>query len=172
VTAPSFARSTSKRRASEGSIIAVYVVRHAKAGDRADWAGDDRQRPLTKSGMRQAEALADLLEDEPIDNVLSSPFIRCVQTVQPLATKRKLPVEPRKDLEEGSGGESILRLVQEFKGRNVVLCTHGDLVEELLEQLIQKGLVPRSRANMEKGSTWVLEETAGKISGARYLAAP
>jgi 8-oxo-dGTP diphosphatase len=148
------------------------VVRHARAGDRADWEGDDRQRPLTKSGMRQAEALADLLEKEPIHSVLSSPFVRCVQTVQPLATKRKLTVEPRRDLEEGSGGESIVRLVQEFTGRNVVLCTHGDLVEELLEQLIQNGLVPRSRANMEKGSTWVLEETGGKISGARYLAAP
>jgi broad specificity phosphatase PhoE len=95
-----------------------------------------------------------------------------VQTVEPLATRRKLPVEPRKELEEGSGGESIVRLVQEFKGRNVVLCTHGDLVEELLEALIQKGLVQRSRARMEKGSTWVLDETAGKISGARYLAAP
>ena len=172
MTAPSFARSTSKRPASEGSIIAVYVVRHAKAGDRADWKGDDRQRPLTKSGVRQAEALAELLENEPIDKVLSSPFVRCVQTVQPLATERKLHVEPRRDLEEGSGGESIVRLVQEFKGRNVVLCTHGDLVEELLEQLIQKGLVPRSRARMEKGSTWVLEENAGTISGARYLPAP
>jgi len=116
--------------------------------------------------------LAELLENEPIDKVLSSPFTRCVQTVEPLATQRKLPVEPRKDLEEGSGGESLVRLVQELKGRNVVLCTHGDLVEELLEKLIRDGLVPRSRANMEKGSTWVLEETAGKITGARYLAAP
>jgi phosphohistidine phosphatase SixA len=95
-----------------------------------------------------------------------------VQTVEPLATARKLPVESRKDLEEGSGGESIVRLVQEFKGRNVVACTHGDLVEELVEQLIQKGLLSRSQAKMEKGSTWVLEETAGKITGARYLAAP
>jgi 8-oxo-dGTP diphosphatase len=150
----------------------VYVVRHAKAGDRAEWKGDDRQRPLTKSGVRQAEALAALLGNEPIDNVLSSPFTRCVQTVEPLARQRKLPVEPRRDLEEGSGGESVMRLVQEFKGRNVVLCTHGDLVEELLEKLIQNGLVPRSRVNTEKGSTWVLEETAGKITGGRYLPAP
>ena len=95
-----------------------------------------------------------------------------MQTVEPLATARKLPVESRMDLEEGSGGESIVRLVQESKGRNVVACTHGDLVEELLEQLIQKGLLSRSEAKMEKGSTWVLEETAGKITGARYLAAP
>ena len=152
--------------------MTVYVVRHAKAGDREEWKGDDRQRPLTKSGVRQAEALAELLEHEPIDNVLSSPFTRCVQTVEPLATQRKLPVEPRRDLEEGSGGESIIRLVQEFRGTNLVLCTHGDLVEELLEQLVQKGLVPRSQAKAEKGSAWVLEEAAGKITGARYLAAP
>lgn len=152
--------------------MTAYLVRHAKAGDREEWKGDDRQRPLTKSGVRQAEALAELLKNEPIDTVLSSPFVRCLQTVQPLAARRKLLVGSRKDLEEGSGGESIVRLVQEFKGDNVVLCTHGDLVEELLEQLIQQGLVPRSRAVMEKGSTWVLEETAGKITGARYLAAP
>jgi 8-oxo-dGTP diphosphatase len=148
------------------------VVRHAKAGDREDWKGDDRQRPLTKSGWRQAEGLTELLEDEPIDKILSSAYVRCVQTVEPLARRRELPVDLRKDLEEGSGGESLVRLVQEFAGRNVVACTHGDLVEELLETLIQKGLVPRSRASMEKGSTWVLEETGGKITGARYLAAP
>jgi phosphohistidine phosphatase SixA len=150
----------------------AYLVRHAKAGDRSDWSGDDRLRPLTKSGQRQAEALAKMLDGEPIDKILSSSYLRCVQTVEPLGTRRKLPVEPRTDLEEGSGGESIVRLVQEFQGHAVVLCTHGDVVEELLERLIQKALVRRSRASMEKGSTWVLDETGGEITGARYLAAP
>jgi phosphohistidine phosphatase SixA len=152
--------------------MAIYVVRHAKAGDRAEWEGDDRLRPLTKSGRRQAEELAAWLKKEPIDAILSSPYVRCVQTVEPLADQHKLPIQPRKDLEEGSGGDSLLRMVSEFKGRNIVLCTHGDLVEEFLEQLIEKGLVPRGRANLEKGSTWVVEETAGKITGARYVAAP
>jgi 8-oxo-dGTP diphosphatase len=152
--------------------MAIYVVRHAKAGDRAEWEGDDRLRPLTKSGHRQAEELAAWLKKEPIDAILSSPYARCVQTLAPLAEQRKLPIEPRKDLEEGSGGESLVRLVAQFKGRNIVLCTHGDLVEEFIEHLIQKGLVPRGRASLEKGSTWVVEETAGKITGARYVGAP
>jgi phosphohistidine phosphatase SixA len=151
---------------------AAYVVRHAKAGDRAEWSGDDRLRPLTKSGQRQAEALADMLEREPIDKILSSGYLRCVQTVEPLATKRKLSVEPVKELEEGAGGESVLRLMQKFRGRNLVLCTHGDVVEELLERLVAQGLLQRARAQMEKGSTWVLEEKDGKMTGARYLAAP
>jgi 8-oxo-dGTP diphosphatase len=150
----------------------AYVVRHAKAGDRSDWSGDDRDRPLTKSGTRQAEALAQMLEGEPIDRILSSGYLRCLQTVDPLGTRRQLRVEPVEELEEGAGGESVLRLVQKFRGRNVVLCTHGDVMEELLEGLIAQGLVSRARANMEKGSTWVLEERDGKVSGAKYLAAP
>jgi phosphohistidine phosphatase SixA len=150
----------------------AYVVRHAKAGDRAEWSGDDRLRPRTKSGQRQAEALANMLEREPIDKILSSGYLRCVQTVEPLGARRKLPVEPVKELEEGAGGESVLRLVQKFRGRHVVLCTHGDVMEELLEGLIAQGLLQRARASMEKGSTWVLDEKDGKITGARYLAAP
>ena len=150
----------------------AYVVRHAKAGDRSDWSGDDRARPLTKSGQRQAEGLVDMLEGEPIDKILSSGYLRCMQTVEPLAARRTLSVEPVRELEEGAGGESVLQLVQKYRGRNVVLCTHGDVMEELLESLIAQGLVQRARANMEKGSTWVLDETGGKITGARYLAAP
>jgi 8-oxo-dGTP diphosphatase len=149
----------------------AYVVRHAKAGDRSDWSGDDRARPLTKSGQRQAAALADTLEGEPIDKILSSGYLRCLQTVEPVGSRRKLPVEPVKELEEGAGGESVLRLVQKFRGRNVVLCTHGDVMEELLEGLIAQGLVPRARANMEKGSTWILQEKDGKVTGAKYLPA-
>lgn len=150
----------------------AYVVRHAKAGDRAEWTGDDRMRPLSKPGQRQAEALAEMLEREPIDKILSSGYLRCMQTVEPLAKRRKLPVEPVKELEEGAGGESILRLMQKSHGRNVILCTHGDVVEELLERLIAQGIVQRARANMEKGSTWVLEEKDGKVTGAKYLPAP
>jgi phosphohistidine phosphatase SixA len=151
---------------------AAYVVRHAKAGDRAEWSGDDRMRPLTKSGQRQAEALATMLDGEPIEKILSSGYLRCMQTVEPLGATRRLPVEPVKELEEGAGGESVLRLVQKFHGRNIVLCTHGDVMEELLEGLIAAGLLQRARAKMEKGSTWVLEEKDGKITGAKYLPAP
>ncbi len=150
----------------------AYVIRHAKAGDRSDWSGDDRLRPLTKSGRRQAEALAEMLKGEPIDKILSSGYLRCMQTVEPLGVRRTLSVEPVKELEEGAGGESVLRLIQKHRGRNLVLCTHGDVMEELLEGLIAQGLVQRARAKMEKGSTWVLDETGGNITGARYLAAP
>jgi phosphohistidine phosphatase SixA len=148
------------------------VVRHAKAGDRDGWKGDDQLRPLTRAGWQQAEALAQSLKDEPIDKVLSSPYVRCVQTVEPMAKQRRLPVDETNELQEGAGGDSVLRLVKRHSGKQVVLCTHGDIVEELLERLIALGLVQRARANTEKGSIWVLQEAGGTITGARYIAAP
>jgi len=63
-------------------------------------------------------------------------------------------------------------MVGEFKGRNMVLCTHGDVVEELLEHLIAQGLVSRAHARLEKGSTWILDEKNGLITGATYQPAP
>lgn len=152
--------------------MAAYLVRHAKAGDRDEWEGDDRLRPLTRSGRRQAEELAESLKDKPIDKILSSPYVRCIQTVEPLAARRRLPVEPNKDLEEGAGGDSVIRLMERFKGKDIVLCTHGDVVEELLERLIANGLVSRARANLEKGSTWILDEEGGGITRAKYRPAP
>jgi 8-oxo-dGTP diphosphatase len=152
--------------------MAIYVVRHAKAGDRAEWEGDDRLRPLNKAGRRQAEELAAWLKKEPIDTIVSSAYVRCLQTLEPLADQRELTIAPRKDLEEGAGGASVLRLVQEFKGRNVVLCTHGDVVEELLELLIAEGLVSRTGAKLEKGSTWILDEKSGRVTAATYQPAP
>ena len=152
--------------------MAAYVVRHAKAGDRDEWKGDDRLRPLTMSGRRQAEELAEALKKDQIDKILSSPYVRCVETVEPLAVKLKLPIEPRNDLQEGAGGESVIRLIKECKGRNTVLCTHGDVVKELVEKLIERGLVSRSRASNEKAGTWVLDEQDGKIIRAKYLPAP
>lgn len=113
-----------------------------------------------------------MLGSEPIDKILSSGYSRCMQTVEPLATRRKLSVEPVKELEEGAGADSVLRLIQKFAGGNPVLCTHGDVMEELVEGLIAQGLIQRARANMEKGSTWVLQERDGKVTGAKHLPAP
>ena len=152
--------------------MAAFVIRHARAVDREEWVGDDRLRPLIKGGRRQADELAETLKNERIDKILSSAYVRCVETVEPLAAKLGLTIEPRKDLEEGAGGESVPRIMQEFTGRNTVLCTHGDVVEELVEQLIERGLVSRARASNEMGGTWVLDEKDGKIAHATYLPAP
>ena len=78
-----------------------YVVRHAKAGSRGHWTGDDRLRPLSSKGFKQAEELVKLLRRFSITAIYSSPYLRCVQTVEPLARARKLELKTSIELAEG-----------------------------------------------------------------------
>ncbi len=54
--------------------MTVYLVRHARAGSRGRWKGDDALRPLSKVGKAQANGIAKLLGDKPIELIVSSPF--------------------------------------------------------------------------------------------------
>ncbi len=80
-----------------------YFVRHAKAGSRSHWQGDDRLRPVGKKGAKQAEALIDIFKPFKISAIYSSPYLRCMQTVEPLARDRDLEVQEAGALAEGRG---------------------------------------------------------------------
>lgn len=154
-------------------MAALYLVRHAKAGDREDWQGDDRLRPLSKSGWRQAEALVEVFEKLPVDRILSSPYVRCVQTVEPLAKRRGVRIETTQGLAEGAGAEPVFEFMRKFPDQGVVLCTHGDVVQEVLERLVANGILRRrDTLQMAKGSTWIIEHDHGKVVAARYLDEP
>ena len=118
---------------------AVVLIRHASAGDREYWSGDDRERPLDERGWRQAEALVHSLAGYDIERILSSSLVRCVQTMEPLARELGIEIEERGELTEGATREEALALVEEVRGAGVALCTHGDVVLELLGAELKKG---------------------------------
>jgi phosphohistidine phosphatase SixA len=117
----------------------VILIRHASAGDRESWRGDDRLRPLDERGWRQAEGLVSALADYEIERVLSSAALRCVQTVEPLASHLGVEIEERPELMEGASGEQALTLVGNLDRTAAALCTHGDIVYELLGDGLKKG---------------------------------
>jgi 8-oxo-dGTP diphosphatase len=149
-----------------------YVVRHAKSGSRSQWSGDDRLRPLTKKGQKQAEALVDVFEPFPISAVFSSPYLRCVQTVQPLAKARKLPLKQAPSLGEGRGLAGAMQIMGDPKVKRAVLCTHGDIMWELVEELVKRKIVKPGEGGYDKGATWVVEIDDGSYERARYIPAP
>ena len=111
------------------------LLRHASAGHRDDWPGADRLRPLDARGRLQAAALVEILSPLDVRRVLSSPYVRCIETVQPLAAALDLPVELDRRLAEGAG-RGALELLGE---PGVVCCTHGDIVETVLGRGLKKG---------------------------------
>ena len=149
------------------------MVRHAKAGDRDAWTGDDRRRPLTKKGVEQASKLVALLAPFQISAIYSSPFLRCVQTVEPLARARRLEIEMSPSLEEGSGLEGLGEFFGDRGLDEAVLSTQGDIVQELVEDLVSREVVRPGYGGMDKGSTWVVGvDEHGVVERARYIPAP
>jgi len=115
----------------------LLVVRHALAGHRKSWKGDDSIRPLDERGLRQAAALVEQLAGHRFDRIASSPATRCVETVEPLAAARGLMVEAREELVEGQGAAALERVARE-PGVGL-LCVHGDVLEELCGETLPKG---------------------------------
>jgi phosphohistidine phosphatase SixA len=109
----------------------LLLVRHAWAGDRDEWEGDDRERPLDERGRRQAEELVERLRPYPIEVILSSPARRCVETVESLARARGLEIEQRRELAEDVGRTGGIPFVRSLAGRGVVVCGHGGLEHAL-----------------------------------------
>ncbi|MEX2275818.1 MAG: phosphoglycerate mutase family protein [Actinomycetota bacterium] len=149
----------------------VYLVRHAKAGSRSKWEQDDRLRPLSKRGARQARKIAKALADAPVTEIVSSPYVRCVDTVLPLAAARGLPVVPDEALAEGVDVEACMALMKRSLD-GAVLCSHGDVIPAAIEALAADGLRIEGPAGWRKGSTWVLEREDGRFIRARYVPPP
>jgi 8-oxo-dGTP diphosphatase len=149
-----------------------YVVRHAKAGNRDAWTGDDRRRPLTKKGQEQAERLVATFDSLPVSAVFSSPYLRCVQTVEPLARARGLEITKTEALAEGHGLAGAMTLLGDPQLDGAVLCTHGDIVWELVEELVRLKVTPAGAGGLEKGSTWLVEMRDGAPRRATFIAPP
>jgi phosphohistidine phosphatase SixA len=135
--------------------LSLLLIRHATAGDRSAWEGDDRVRPVDERGRRQSDALVDALAGYRIDRIVSSPYLRCVQSVEPLAGARGLAIE----LDEQLGAtrlDEVAEVLERLRGEHVVVCTHGDL----------PWLGDRK---FKKGATWVVD---GELEPKRYIKPP
>jgi 8-oxo-dGTP diphosphatase len=119
----------------------ILLVRHASAGKRDEWEGDDRPRPLDDRGARQAEQLVQLLTPYEIVRILSSPSLRCVQTVEPLAHARGLDIQVYEELSEERQPADGAELVGSLQSVDAALCCHGGLSESVCGESQKKGEV-------------------------------
>ena len=137
----------------------VLLVRHARAGDRTTWVGDDALRPLDEKGRKQAKRLAKTLAKLGATRLVSSPSLRCIQSFEPAAKRLGLPLEEREELAEGASAEQVLALLEELGGSVAALSTHGDVIADLIGW----------DKKCKKGSIWVLELDGRDVRPGSYL---
>jgi len=150
----------------------VLLVRHAKAGNRYEWPGDDDLRPLSGKGRDQADTLGELLSLFSPTRAYAAPPVRCPQTIQPLADRLGLDIQPEPLLgEEGYWKDpeaGLARFVALADSPDVpVVCSQGGVIPDLVSRLTGDA-EPAAR----KASTWVLGFTTNLVVSADYYGAP
>ena len=152
--------------------MTLYLVRHADADKRNPYSPVDHLRELSEDGWRQATRIADRLGDAGVTRVLSSPFPRCRQTVEPLARRVGVEVEPHPALAEGADGRLTLALMRELAGTEAVLCSHGDIIPDVLRLLAITGTVINGQRGNAKGSVWTITTNGDALVAAVYAKTP
>jgi 8-oxo-dGTP diphosphatase len=157
----------------------VLLVRHAMAGNAADWRGDDRERPLDACGVAQADELVRILSRFEVGRIVSADLRRCVDTVAPLADALELPVEAEPLLSEvaypgrEAEAERMIRSLGDAE-HDAVACTQGDVLPDLVARLAVDDEYPiELPVRAPKGSTWAVTiDVEGRVVAMDFLSAP
>lgn len=128
-------------RVGRKDVSVILLVRHASAGDRTAWSGNDRLRTLDERGLRQARELVGLLASFEVDRFISSPALRCVQTIEPSAFECALSLEVREEVSEERQAADGAAFIRSLQKANVAVSCHGGLSELVCGRSQKKGEV-------------------------------
>jgi len=149
----------------------LIVLRHAAATPRASWAGEEAKRPLLPAGREQAKRLVSLLDAYGPKRLITSPWVRCQQTVAPYSKKTKRTLIERSQLTELAnerGPRKTENVIEDTFGqtKNALICTHRPALPTIIEtfsKYASKDVAPMLTAEktLAPGEFFVLRVTLG-----------
>lgn len=147
----------------------LILIRHASAGTKAAWKGDDSARPLDAEGEREASALAGLLRCFGVSRIVSAPAERCVATVRPyLAGLDRVEIEPAFDVTHGRAGTgpAAEKAVAGLAAADepVMICAHRENLPVLVAAACAElGAEPPPGKPLRKAEFLVLHRADGRL---------
>jgi broad specificity phosphatase PhoE len=162
----------SRSRSGGKEVVRLVLVRHGHAGRKDQWRRADKLRPLDARGRRQADRLVATLSRQRPTRIVSSGYVRCVQTMAPLSEARGVKVECTSRLAPDAPA-SALRLIRQLakpgSRSGVVVCTHGEVIGDVLVHLAKEdGVKLARRPPGLKGCVWILDFRDGKLLRSQY----
>jgi 8-oxo-(d)GTP phosphatase len=159
----------------------LTLLRHASAGQRAEHPADDGLRPLDAQGAADARVLAGLLACfAPSARVLSSPALRCIETVQPFAAGFGGSVEaeaalavPRRSADSQDGQTNACATLGPLfrdlvaAARSAVVCLHRENLPQALAAACAALGAPSAMPEdpvLPKGGFWVVHAASGGLA--------
>lgn len=150
----------------------IHLIRHGSAGTPKQGDPKDRDRELSATGKRHAATIGRRLSRIPVERIISSPYIRCRQTLVPLDDMLSIGIEEDERLAEAGKLKDTMALISELRGQAAVLCTHGDNIGDLIGHLAAESVPLEGDLAWQKSSIWTLETGKGRILSGTYQAAP
>jgi 8-oxo-dGTP diphosphatase len=152
----------------------LVLVRHAHAVGRGSWSGDDQLRPLSPAGAERAAALAPVFAAYGVRRLVSSPSVRCTDTLRPYAAATGCAMRTKDGLsEEGFAADPtraarhLERMVE--RGTPTAVCSHGPLGPGLLARL--HALVDPTEPTGPAAADLLLEAAEAKMAKGEALVA-
>ena len=152
----------------------LIILRHTKSLERGDWDEADSHRTLDETGFDQAQLLIKHLEPFAIDELYTSDYTRCVQTVTPLAHARGLSITTVPSLNEESfelDPEKAISFANALKQdeKNILICSHNPVIPSMLRGILNTKLKNKDLIKLEPGDAWIVHRVRGEIVGLDYL---
>jgi len=152
----------------------LIILRHTKALERGDWDEEDSERTLNEVGFDQAQLLIKHLEPFALDEIYTSDYVRCVQTVTPLAHSRGIAITQVPSLNERTFEEDPLRSVAFANAlkqdeKNILICSHNPVIPTMLRGILNTKLKNKDLIKLEPGDAWIVHRVRGEIVGLDYL---
>ena len=174
--------------------VPIVLLRHGTAEQRAPDFPDDKVRPLAAVGHWQSEILSTVLPCFGALRILTSPAVRCVDTVRPFARKQQTIIEIQPTLSEEShaadpGAAAAWLRAQIAESKPALICSHREVLDSMLASVLDEAAeqqaVPRSMngrawskrrvdrllgadrsgGRLKPGRAWILHVTPGAGSG-------
>ena len=152
----------------------LIILRHTKSLERGDWDEADSLRTLDETGFDQAQLLIKHLAPLAIDELYTSDYTRCVQTVTPLAHARGLSITAVPSLNEESfelDPEKAISFANALKQdeKNILICSHNPVIPSMLRGILNTKLKNKDLIKLEPGDAWIVHRVRGEILGLDYL---
>jgi len=152
----------------------LIILRHTKSLERGDWDEADSLRTLDETGFDQAQLLIKHLAPFAIDELYTSDYTRCVQTVTPLAHARGLSITTVPSLNEESfelDPEKAISFANALKQdeKNILICSHNPVIPSMLRGILNTKLKNKDLIKLEPGDAWIVHRVRGEIVGLDYL---
>lgn len=152
----------------------TLVVRHATAGQRKKWNGDDALRPIDDEGRHQAAGLGGVLAPFAPHRLYAATPLRCKQTLDPLAAATGLPIviesafaEPVDPADAPAKAKLAAARLLELRDERAVICSQGKMIPPMLAAL--EGADDAAPYRTPKGGGWILSWSGGELAARSRL---